>query len=264
MSRILYVNPLSPFANKCAIALDEKSVPYERRTPANFGGTGDDPAFLRASPFGEVPALVDDGFAIFDSHIIFDYIDHRFGDAPLLAASPRERAKALMIERVLDSRYDPINWGITELLHLGRVTGGAADAVRLASERRAAALNSWLEGHLGGEAWFAGEAFGAADIFVGVHLNGAASHGLIAPSSPLMAWLDRVNARSSFAEAQRHARTFMSGLTPESFMRWMTVPRQYRDARLEWVVKIAGLEVVAEGLAANRIWFSRELGQATS
>jgi glutathione S-transferase len=261
MTLILYANPLSPFANKCAIGLDEKGVAFERRTPRSFGTTQTDTAFLAANPYAEVPALVDDGFAVYESAVVFDYIDRRFPRPQLLPQEPRARARALMIARVMDARYDPINWGITELLHFGRVSGARADAVREASAKRAAALNAWLEAELGKADWFGGASFGAADIFVGVHLNGSAGHGFVSPTSPLSSWLARVNTRAAFAKTRDVAQAFMASLTPDSIATWMTVPRQYRDTRLEWVVKVAGLDVIADGLAAGRIWFSREFGE---
>jgi glutathione S-transferase/RNA polymerase-associated protein len=35
--------------------------------------------------------------------------------------------------------------------------------------------------------------------------------------------------------------------------------REYRDHRLEWMIRSGGMEVVLEGLAANNIRFSNEL-----
>lgn len=46
----LYEHPLSPYAQKCTIALAEKSVPVEAKTPLGIGSGITDPVFLAASP----------------------------------------------------------------------------------------------------------------------------------------------------------------------------------------------------------------------
>ena len=81
---LLYEHPLSPYAQKCKIALREKGVPFEARLPVGLGaGAGFERAFLEASPRGEVPALVDGEARIFDSTIILDYVEDRWPDPPL-------------------------------------------------------------------------------------------------------------------------------------------------------------------------------------
>ena len=67
---VLYEHPLSPYAQKNKIALREKGVPFELRLPTGIGagaGMGED--FMRASPRGEVPALIDGATRVFDSTV---------------------------------------------------------------------------------------------------------------------------------------------------------------------------------------------------
>ena len=59
MSLIVYEHPLSPYAQKVKIALDEKGVAYETKMPAAIGTGQIDKEFLSANPRGEVPALID-------------------------------------------------------------------------------------------------------------------------------------------------------------------------------------------------------------
>ena len=70
MTITLYEHPLSPYAQKNKIALYEKGVPFELKLPTGIGSGHADSDFLAANPRAEVPALIDDGFAIFDSTII--------------------------------------------------------------------------------------------------------------------------------------------------------------------------------------------------
>ena len=63
----LYEHPLSPYAQKVKIALREKGLEFEAVAPAGIGAGGAQGDFAKASPRGEVPALVDGEVSIFDS-----------------------------------------------------------------------------------------------------------------------------------------------------------------------------------------------------
>lgn len=256
---ILYVNPLSSFTNKCVIALTEKSVAFERRTPTSFGTGADDPIHLTANPFGEVPTFIHNGQSIFESSIIFDYIETKWPEPRLMPASAAGRARSLMIQSVMSTRYDPITWGLTELVRLGRVSGAQADKVTEFARQQADGLNAWLTDQLGGSAWFEGNHFGAADIFVAPHLIAAAQAGLLPSHGRLVAWLARATERPSIAVVKQGTSDFMASITPEDGARWMTVPRQYRDTRLEWVIRAAGIEFLAARMASGGIFLSRDL-----
>jgi glutathione S-transferase len=89
MTVIVYEHPLSPYAQKVKIALDEKGVAYEAKMPAAIGTGQSMQAFLSANPRGEVPALVDGDVTIFDSTIILEYIEDKWPTAGAAAEGPR-------------------------------------------------------------------------------------------------------------------------------------------------------------------------------
>src|SRR5262245_38448179 len=96
---LLYDHPLSPYAQKCRIAMREKGIAFEARLPAAIGsGTGLEPAFVTANPRAEVPALVDGDLHVFDSTVILEYIEDRWPEPPLRPVSPADRARARMLE----------------------------------------------------------------------------------------------------------------------------------------------------------------------
>src|SRR5262247_3755526 len=95
---VLYEHPLSPYAQKVKIALREKGVEFEARMPDLLGG--DDKEFQTANPRREVPALVDEQLAVFDSTIILEYAEDRWPDPPLLPAGAAARARVRMLEEV--------------------------------------------------------------------------------------------------------------------------------------------------------------------
>ena len=123
----LYEHPFSPYVQKVKIALYEKNIPFEVEIPEAFSGAPTKYGTL--NPRLEVPALVDDGFAIFDSTIILDYLEDKWSSPPMLPVTPRERARVRMIEDLCDTYYEAINWGLMEVRAWKRVTGDRAAAI---------------------------------------------------------------------------------------------------------------------------------------
>jgi len=57
---------------------------------------------------------------------------------------------------------------------------------------------AYLEAHLGENAYFAGDAFTAADCLMGFQLDAADARGVFSDTSPIKAWLGRVRARPAY------------------------------------------------------------------
>jgi glutathione S-transferase len=262
---LLFDHPLSPYAQKCKIALREKGIAFEARLPTGIGaGAGLEPAFARSSPRGEVPALVDGEVHVFDSTIILDYVEERWPEPPLLPETPAERARARMIEEVMDTHYEPINWGLGEVHFFGRAKGELAKTLGERAAAQAAAWRRWLEARLGERPWFDGERFGRADLSVAPYLNGSRGFGLEPePGSRLAAWLARANERPAVAQTAFEASAFLAGgaggmgAVAELVARGL-FKREYRDHRLEWMIRSGGLAVVVEGLERGNIRFTGE------
>ena len=89
MTLIVYEHPLSPYAQKVKIALDEKGVAYEAKMPVAIGSGQPDREFLKSNPRGEVPSLIDGEVSIFDSTIIVEYIEDKWPEPALLPERSR-------------------------------------------------------------------------------------------------------------------------------------------------------------------------------
>ncbi|HSG90137.1 MAG TPA: glutathione S-transferase family protein [Pseudomonadales bacterium] len=262
----VYDHPLSPYAQKVKIALLEKGVPFEAPLPEAMGSGLAGGPFIAANPRGEVPALIDGDVAIFDSTIILEYIEDRWPTPPLLPAAPAERARVRMIEDVMDTHYEAISWGLAELEHFGRAEGELAATLKGAAAEQTRAWQAWLTTQLGGKDWFNGEAFGWGDLSVIPYVNGSAGFGLAPEAgSPLAAWMARANARPSVAEVTAAAAAMSFGGTEAARAGMAAVRamlergefrREYRDHRLEWMIRSGGMQVVLDGLAANNIRFT--------
>jgi glutathione S-transferase/RNA polymerase-associated protein len=107
----LYEHPLSPYAQKNKMALREKEIDFECLTPDAIG-TGGVAAFLEINPRAEVPALVtEDGTAIFDSTIIFEYIEERWPSPPLQPQDPAARARGRRRGDRVGTPKEAVDWG---------------------------------------------------------------------------------------------------------------------------------------------------------
>ena len=261
MTLIVYEHPLSPYAQKVKIALDEKGIAYEPRMPVAMGSGQPDREFLKANPRGEVPALIDGEDSIFDSTIILEYIEDKWPTPSLLPKSPKDRAKARTIEEVMDTHFEPINWGMGEIHWFKRASGERARTLEASAHAQARGIYDWLTRQLGEAQWFNGNTFGWADLSVVPYLNGARANR-IGPdeSSPLGKWLTRVNEKPSVAKSAKAAAAIATSMTQvHQAIESGLFKREYRDHRLEWMIRSGGLDIVLEGIEKGNIRFSNEL-----
>ncbi|MEO8606120.1 MAG: glutathione S-transferase family protein [bacterium] len=255
----LYEHPLSPYAQKVKIALLEKSVPFEATIPDLFGGG--EPAFRAANPRREVPALIDDDVAVFDSTIILEYLEDRWPHPPMLPDGAAARARVRQIEEMCDTYYEAINWALYEVRVFQRATGELAERLLARASEQTVGANAWLERQLGNAVWFNGERFGWGDLAAAPVVHAAAMSGNPPPDgSALSGWLERVRQRPSVATTFEQAVHSMGGfqMLPE-LVRSGVFVREYRDHRLEWMLRSGGVEVVLDGLQNKTIRFSDEL-----
>jgi glutathione S-transferase/RNA polymerase-associated protein len=256
----VYEHPLSPYAQKVKIALAEKGVPFEAILPVAIGSGARTGELAAANPRGEVPVLVDGEVTLFDSSVIVAYVEERWPEPPLLPDAPAERARVRTLEEVMDTHYEAINWGLGEIRFMGRAKGELAAKIEARAAQQVAAWQRWLEKQLGGAEWFGGASFGWADLSVIPYINGSAGFGLTPPAgSRLAAWTARANARPSVKQTAAEATASIAGMNAVGdLVSQGLFKREYRDHRLEWMIKSGGLQVVLDGIAKDNIRFSPE------
>jgi glutathione S-transferase/RNA polymerase-associated protein len=258
----LYDHPLSHYAQKVKTALREKGQAFEAIVPQGIGVGGAAGEFVEGNPRAEVPFLVDGPVHIFDSSIILEYIEDKWPSPALLPSTAAERARVRMLEDVMDTHFEAITWGLGEVRNFKRATGDLAVSIEQKAAGQIGAYFDWLERQLGDRAWFNGEAFGWGDLAVVPYLNGAASFGFHpAKGSRLADWLIRVNARPSVAANTKDITDMMQAGAPDmaavvTMVEQGLFKREYRDHRLEWMIKVGGLDVVAKGLDRDNIRFA--------
>lgn len=257
---LLLEHPLSPYAQKVKIALREKRIQFESKTPAGLGSgttTGD---YAIETLRGEVPVLIDNENEIFDSTIILEYIEQKWQEPRLLPSDPFACARARMIEDVMDTHYEAINWGLGEVHFFDRAEGELKERLIHTATRQTHAFHDWLENQIQPSGWFTGDQFGWADLSVVPFINCSTLFGLHPPTnSRLERWLAAANARPSVAQTEQEALAAAANMhTYKDALHSGQLRREYRDHRLEWMMKSGGISIVLSGLKEGNIRFSVE------
>lgn len=153
----------------------------------------------------------------------------------------------------------PTLQGLGEINAFGRAEGALKTQLQQTAQSQTAALQAWLEERLEGP-WFGGAEFGWADLSVAAMVNRSVAIGYgPAEGSRLREWHTRLCERESvkrtFEEFEKGLQGLRSPEVKEAYLSGKR-KREYRDHRLEWMVKSGGLSIVTEGLEKENIRFS--------
>src|SRR5438128_2337226 len=148
MALTFYCGSGSPFAWKVWLVLEHKNIPYEFRLLSFDKEETKAPSFLALNPRGQVPTIVDDGFALWESAAIAEYLEERHPQKPLLPKDAKGRAIARRMVAEADS-YLPKTIGELTSLVLFRKEPATPAEIAQAQEVALAEL-SRLEAQLTG------------------------------------------------------------------------------------------------------------------
>lgn len=196
--------PGSPYGRAALVACVEKNAPY--RVAAVKPGEHRQPAYLAHHPFGRIPTLEDGGFWLYETQAILRYIDATRGTPRALTPTdPKAEARMNQAIGVVDWYVFADNGAKTLVFNrvvaprLGFPTNDAAALAAVPAARHAIEV---LAGFLEKTPYLAGEAFTLADIHAGTHIDllSECDEGAeMLKGTPLVGWLERLNARPSFA-----------------------------------------------------------------
>ena len=201
-----YFGSGSPYAWKIWLALEHKKLPYEAKRMTFDGGDLKTAEFTAINPRQKVPALMDNGFAMYESAAILEYLEDRYPDRgePLWPKDVQSRAIARRRAAEIVAYVDPINSKIFSEVF------GPADklpdlALVEAGKKALAAELMRIEGWLD-EDFLAGEKLSGADFtlypyvaFLGRIDNRKPGYDLLALVPPkLAAWMKRIEALPYF------------------------------------------------------------------
>jgi glutathione S-transferase len=222
----LYGSLTSPYVRKCRIVLHEKGIACEFVAAS----PGDAPV-ARLNPLGKVPVLErepadvpnqvagrtseasrasesargprldpigDDGSALFDSPVIFEYLDSLKPPA-LLAASGEDRWQMLRLQALADGILDAT---VARMIELRRPPEQQSAKERQKQEEKVTRALVFAERHAAG-AYLMQNKFTAADLCLAValeYVDFRYAHDWRARHPMLARWLAGISARAAFLD----------------------------------------------------------------
>lgn len=93
----LYDFKSSPNCQRVKVVLEEKKLPYETIPVDLRKREQKTPEFLKLSPYGKVPALVDGDTVLYESCVINEYLDEKYPNPPLMPQDFGKRATARIV-----------------------------------------------------------------------------------------------------------------------------------------------------------------------
>lgn len=155
----LYRNPKSGHCHRVELMLALLEVPYETVDLDMANGAHREPAYLKLSPLGQVPAIEDNGITLSDSNAIITYLVERYGDPALwIGNKPLEKAQ---VQRWLSIAAGEIAAGPCAA-RLVTVFGAPLD--HEAAKTKAYGLLTMMDAHLEDRDWLAADRPTLADI----------------------------------------------------------------------------------------------------
>lgn len=180
----------TPNGYKVSVALEELGLPYEVRKVDLRAGEQKQPPFLAINPNGRVPALVDDGFAIFESGAILLHLAEKTGK--LMPSDVQGRSRT-------------VQWLMFQMGGIGPMMGQANVFFRYFPERIQPAIDRYqgevrrlfavLDRQLDGNDYLAGD-YSIADIANWCWARTHSWSGVSIDGLPnLERWIDRIAER---------------------------------------------------------------------
>ena len=195
----LYTFPPSTNSRKVRIALLEKGLEFERINIDLTKREQKNPDYLKINPFGQVPALDDEGFVVYDSTVINEYLEDEYPYPPLMPSDSEGRARARMMEDFRDAHFNPY---FVHIIQESRKPEAERDAQRI-DNAKGEIINAFerTEAELQGKDYLVG-AFSLADVAFMANLELLDRFAI--PVDPVkykntIAWIARLKARPSFA-----------------------------------------------------------------
>ncbi|KAH8698808.1 putative glutathione S-transferase [Talaromyces proteolyticus] len=203
MVLLIHGSSLSPCTKRVQVVFHEKGIPFEFNPVDLSKGEQKSELHVQKQPFGKVPVLEEDGFMLYESRAICQYIAAKYRDqgTDLFPDNDNVEEFALLQQGICAelSNFDPVAFGIC---NEKMFKAEPADEIKVAE--LSAKLKSVLAGYeriLVKQKYFTGHKLSLADLF---HLPYASLletlgyGGLFAEFPAFNSWLKGLQARDSW------------------------------------------------------------------
>ena len=196
----LHYHPLSTYSRRVRIALAEKDIRAELVEVDMAQRAHRSPEYLALNPYGRVPTLEEDGFILYESTAILEYLEATHPSPPLVPADPRGRALVAMHVKLCD-------------IQLARQTGIIIFPKRFLprerwDERAMAQAKQEIERHLAiierqlaGREWMVADRYGLVEVCYTPFVEFLPLMEITAPPA-VAAWTARMLERPSARETK--------------------------------------------------------------
>src|SRR5258708_31483816 len=97
----------SPYSWRVWLALEHKKIPYQLKLLSFQNEDTKKPEFVAINPRHTVPTIVDDGYALWESMAIVEYLDERFtSGTKLYPGGAKNRARIRRLIREMENNLD--------------------------------------------------------------------------------------------------------------------------------------------------------------
>jgi glutathione S-transferase len=180
--------------------LHEAGIPHEVRALSFVDKSLRDPAFLKISPAGRVPAVEVDGRTMAESGAIIQYLAET--RAPALGRPPGDPERAPYLEWMHHGETIAQHMAVLTFQHVVlRPETRSASYMRLETGRLKRVL-AGVAGRLGPHDWLLASGFSAADVMLGATLEIARRFVRLEEMPALAEYRARLAARPAFAAAR--------------------------------------------------------------
>ncbi|EGQ7996634.1 glutathione S-transferase [Vibrio vulnificus] len=195
----LYRNPKSGHSHRVELMLSLLDLPYEYIDLDMANGAHKAPEYLQINPFGQVPAIDDNGVVLSDSNAILIYLEKKYNDG--YEWLPQDPVKAAEVQRWLSVAAGEIAYGPCAV-RLVKVFGAPLDYD--AAKQKTESLFALLEPHLESQNYLTGEKITLADVAGYSYISHVPEGGVsLEPYPAIRAWLARIEAQPRFVGMAR-------------------------------------------------------------
>jgi glutathione S-transferase len=193
----VYGHPMSTCTRKVLFTLNENATPHEFHLVDFAKGEHKAEAFLARQPFGQVPALEDDGLSLYESRAMMRYLDETAGNK-LTPSNAKDRARMEQWISVETENFKPHAMKFVYKHIFNREQ--SAEAIEAATKGLETACGI-LDKHLAKSTFLVGDKLTLADITFAPYIEYAMAtpaKETFAKYPHFMAWWGRVSERPAW------------------------------------------------------------------